>query len=377
MFFGDFITQMSIAILSGYLAISGALAQVLEARLVAWHLMEPRSLVTSPLSEEDIREPLATSPDTLPSEYERGGPIPRILLENLEYQQAAVAGAGSGRAKDRAEKRRVEDALVNIFCAYRDGNQVRATTGSGAFIDEKGIVLTNAHVAQFLLIPEFKQQARCTIRQGDPAKDRYVADLLYISPAWVHKNAALIDDISPSGTGERDFALLYVTEGIDGEAPSTFPSLAFDVSNLAPSMRQEEVRAAGYPAEIFREEGPRADLVPRVSATKLIDLFTFGGGEADLISIGNSAVGEQGASGGPILSQEGAVIGLIVTKGDPVKEGEHSLRAITLAYINRTLKEDTGFDLATTLEGNIPRRAEIFQNALVPFLSALLKSELQ
>lgn len=373
MFLGTLITNACIAVLGGYLALSGSLAESLERSLVRFGVMESRPHLAREATEgSNTPKP----PDTLPSDYETGGPIPRILLENLEYQQAAVAGAGTGRAKD-PKTAAVKDALVNIFCAYRDRDKIHATTGSGIFIDDKGIILTNAHVAQFLLIGEFKDHAKCTVRQGNPATDRYLADLLYISPAWVHTNAKLIDAVSPSGTGERDYALLYVTESIRGARPEVFPALSIDTSPLLHSARHTKIAAGGYPAEIFGKDGPRAELIPRVAETTLLDLFTFGSNDADLMAVGPSSVGEQGSSGGPITSKDNKVIGLIVTKGDEKKEGVHSLRALTLPYIDRTIKEETGFDLATTLEGNIPRRAEVFKKALVPFLASLLKDELK
>ncbi len=377
MFFGDFITHLSIAILSGYLSLSGALANSIEHGLVAFHLTEelPHVVESSPPPQTGHKTE-ALLPSSLPSHYETGGLIPKILLDNLEYQQAAVAGAGTSQTKPQTESVQIEDALVNVFCAYRDGASVRATSGSGVFVSDKGVILTNAHVAQFLLIGQFKQQARCTVRTGNPARERYTADLLYISPAWVYENAKLIDSKAPQGTGERDYALLYVTQSLDGPLPERFPALALDTTLLTPGDRGHKVRAAGYPAEIFKEEGPRADLVPKIASTTLVDLFTFGSGEADLVAIGETPVGEEGASGGPIVSKDGKVMGLIVTKGDENKEGARSLRALTLPYINRTLKEETGFDLRTTLEGNIARRGEIFKKALVPFLASLLKNEL-
>ena len=74
---------------------------------------------------------------------------------------------------------------------------------------------------------------------------------------------------------------------------------------------------------------------------------------------------------------DGTVRGLIVTKGDALTDGTKSLRALSLAYINTTIREETGFDLPATLEENIPRRGEIFRKALVPFLSSLLEDALR
>jgi hypothetical protein len=230
-------------------------------------------------------------------------------------------------------------------------------------------------VAQFLLLTSKRENARCVKRQGDPAESKYEADLLYISPAWIHANAALIDAKAPTGTGERDYALLYVTKALHGTIPTVFPAARFDNTALTRDSLGSDIFVAGYPAQIFMSEGPDASLVPKVARTTITNIFTFGGGDADLMAIGDSVVGEQGSSGGPVLSKKGVVEGLIVTRGD-TKDGERSLRAITIPYINKTIREETGFDLATTLEGNIARRSEIFKKALVPFLTSLLETEL-
>ncbi len=371
----DLFLQGCISLLGGYVALSGYLASSLQETLVSLNLLTPPApiAVAVPTKKEEV--PPEVVPTKLPSHYEIGGPIPRILLENIEYQQAAVAGAGSSREEKRIAAN-VSDALVNIFCTYREGDRIRATTGSGVFIDSRGVILTNAHVAQFLLLTESRTDATCTIRQGDPAVEKYTADLLYISPAWVLENAKLVDDAAPTGTGERDYALLYVTGAIESDRPDEFPALAFNTTLLKHDVVGNKVLAAGYPAEIFKTEGPRAHLVPKVATTTVTELFTFGSKEADLMAISDSAVGEQGVSGGPVLHTNGTIMGLIVTRGNAEKNGTRSLRALTIPYINQTILEETGFDLRTTLEGNIARRSGIFKKALASFLSSLLEREL-
>lgn len=291
------------------------------------------------------------------------------LRTDERYQQATVV---EGIATSSVSETSIEAALVNIFCTARAGNTVRTITGSGVFIDQRGIILTNAHIAQFFLLTEDATQTttQCVVRQGSPTIAKYEVHLLYVSPAWITSNAHQLYTEKPSGTGEYDFALLYVTRALKEDMPEIFPS-------LVPAPRtylfnQMKVRAAGYPAEMLTIDNIRAPLVPTVATTSVTKLFTFGSGEIDLVAIAPSTVGQQGSSGGPIVNEDGTIVGLIVTRGNTLEEGTRSLRALTLSYINRTLTEETGLDLTRTLAGNITLRAEVFYETVAPYFRALL-----
>jgi S1-C subfamily serine protease len=302
--------------------------------------------------------------------------IPDILRRSLPYQSALLSDA---TAPSTAASNPL-DALVNIFCTFTTDTTIRTTTGTGFFVHSGGVILTNAHVAQYLLIAETGRlgQADCTIRGGNPASPLYRAGLLYISPAWVLDNAALIDVPLPSGTGERDYALLYVTESLSREPlPALFPSLALNTSPLPHTFRNNNVFAAGYPANDLATRGAAATIIPRLASTSISELYTFGSNLADVISIRGSVVGAQGSSGGPVLSSDGKVIGLIVTRGDDATDGDGSLRAITISHVSRTIEEETGFSLDRNISGNLPLRSKLFSDTLAPFLRQLLVQEIK
>lgn len=310
---------------------------------------------------------------TLPSKI--GQRIPDILLKSAAYQQATVAAT-----PERSEATTDEplEALVNVFCTIRTDEYIRTTTGTGFFIDPDGVVMTNAHIAQFLLLEDTDSfgEANCILRSGDPAAPRYEAELLYLPPAWVLENAGVFYEEVPMGTGERDYALLYVADTIDDTTmPERFPALAFDTSLLPVSTKNDPVLAAGYPAANLASEGSDALLRPQKASTTVSELYTFGSNYADVFSIRGSVVGAEGASGGPILNDSGEVIGLIVTRGDDSIDGSGSLRAITLSHIARTIEEESGFSLEQSLAGDLPNRSTIFTDTLSPFLLSLLEAE--
>jgi hypothetical protein len=216
------------------------------------------------------------------------------------------------------------------------------------------------------------------VRSGDPATPRYKAELLFISPTWISHNAKLITEETPRGTGEFDYALLYVARTLDETAlPTAFPAIPVDTAFLSKSLTNAHVLTAGYPAEKLFRDGADAKLIPKVASTTIHELYTFGSNYADIFSIGSTRVGEQGASGGPIVLPAKGAIGLIVTKGDELTDGASSLRGLTLSYIDRTIQEETGFSLIQNTQGDLPFRSEVFTKALAPFLGQLLTYELR
>src|SRR3989338_2839263 len=67
---------------------------------------------------------------------------------------------------------KTREALVNIFCVTKSGGIFKPASGSGIIIDKRGIILTNAHVAQYFLLKDYLEQnfIECIVRVGSPAR---------------------------------------------------------------------------------------------------------------------------------------------------------------------------------------------------------------
>lgn len=357
-----FITELIVSALVAYVSFTNGVADRLA------FLLTPTP---------DIAETVAvteTKLSVLPSLFDFQG-IPSILRQSAEFQQAAVVGStvASTYVTDPL------DAIVNIYCTFVTDTTIRTTTGTGFFVHSEGVILTNAHVAQYLLLghSDLLGKADCIIRQGNPAVPKYKAELLYIPPAWIQTNAAVIDAAVPTGTGERDYALLYVTESLTNEPlPARFPALAVNSNLMGMGDKGRAVVAAGFPATDLVKNGASTALIPRRADAQITDLFTFGSNRADVFSISGSIVGAEGSSGGPVVDSDGKAVGIIVTRGDDTKDGAGSLRAITLSHVARTIEEETGFNLEKNLTGDLPLRSNVFMETLAPFLIRLLSFEL-
>lgn len=252
---------------------------------------------------------------------------------------------GTFAATTTTSQTTVESATVNLYCRIKLGGRTYSTTGSGVFIHESGIILTNAHVAQYFLLATStgRTKVRCSVREGSPARERYSASLVYLSPAWAQATVEATTKKQPTkGTGEFDFALLRVTKAEKGQLPARFPALPLDLASATLS-DGEQITAAGYPADGLTFRGVQKNLKFVVATSTITGIQAFERPHKDLLALSGSSASASGVSGGPVVRPWGGLAGIAVTvqEGSSSKE-DRSLRAITLSYIDRVLRSETG-----------------------------------
>lgn len=272
----------------------------------------------------------------------------------------------------------VRSAVVNVLCTSR-GDTLRPISGSGVIIDSRGVILTNAHVAQFFLLRDYPEEGGvdCIIRAGNPAAPLYRATVLYLPAAWVALHAKDIVETNPVGTGEFDFALLLITGRTDESAtlPPSFPALSPELLYEPPF--GSDVFLAGYPAGLIGGISIQTNLYQASAFSKVSDIFTFATSTTDLISVGGTVVSQKGSSGGAAVDvQTQKLWGLIVTSTIGETTGTSDLRAITLPYINRALISLTGGGLSALLLGDIAAKAAAFSITTAPTLTKMLTDAL-
>jgi len=263
------------------------------------------------------------------------------------------------------------EVLVNILCSQNIAGAVNPITGSGVIIDPRGVVITNAHVAQFFLLKDYPAEngLQCVLRTGSPARNKYTAELLYISPEWVGLHASDITNPEPKGTGEHDYAFLRITGRTDpnAELPTTFPFISVDINDNDIKTGNQTLVAA-YPAGFLGGTSIQRDLYSVSSVATVGERFTFLENTIDLFSIGGTVVSQGGSSGGAVVSNENKLIGVIVTSTKADTTAERDLRAITLGHINRALTEGANTTIEGLLFGDVVLKAKLFNLSTTPSL---------
>ncbi|TSC73681.1 MAG: hypothetical protein G01um101448_628 [Parcubacteria group bacterium Gr01-1014_48] len=273
-----------------------------------------------------------------------------------------------------AETRR---ALVNIICTAKNSGVFMPVSGSGVIIDPRGVILTNAHLANIYLLKDYPSEnfVECIVRSGSPARNTYYAELLYISSAWIKANTQSIIEENPTGTGENDFALLRITKAIseDEPLPAEFPYIHYELEENDVAEGQN-VLIVGYPASFLGGITIQKDLHITSTISHITRLYTFDqNGLLDLIAVGTSILSQKGSSGGAVVRQQSnKLTGLIVTSSSGETTQERELNAITIAHINRSLKKEMNLDLAAFLNADIALASSDFQKIVAPGLTQIL-----
>lgn len=263
----------------------------------------------------------------------------------------------------------VRNALVNIVC-IQNGLNLSSISGSGVIVDPQGVILTNAHVAQYVLLSgEPDLHISCVIRTGSPARVMWHASVLYMPTTWVHAHAQDIRQRDPVSTGENDYALLFIDDSLTGAPlPKAFPSITPDVRE-AIGFVADQVLAAGYPAGFLGLLEAQNDLGALSTITTIKQLYSFNADyHADAFSLGGIILAQNGSSGGAVINMWGKLVGLIVTTSSGTTTSERDLRALSTAHIDRSLRTETGTGLLETISSDAALKTYEFTHAKAPTL---------
>ncbi|HEC93848.1 MAG TPA: serine protease [Candidatus Kaiserbacteria bacterium] len=276
----------------------------------------------------------------------------------------------------------IHKALVNITCEIKMTGSIVRTFGSGVFISPKGYIITNAHVAQYLLLKNYPHAGAttCVVRTGGPAKARYSASIVFLSSDWIyaHATTTLKTTSHELENGKHDIAILVVSgEAHDPGAnankiPTVFPFVP--LGNKAPTAN-EPVIIGSYAAQFLSQEILENGLYPTFAYDRIKKLYTFASTTADVVALGGTAVAQEGSSGGGVIDANGKLTALIVIGTVTGPTSTRNLAGITAQYIRRAYASESGKSLNTLLGESTTTATKEFSSTEQK-LSTYLKKEL-
>lgn len=284
---------------------------------------------------------------TTPSIQEQG------TVPHIEVPSARTHTSDTGAFSPEVLNTHARGVLVNIICTTKE-NLFKPVSGSGVIIDSRGIILTNAHVAQYVLLQDVGVTIECSVRTGSPARPIGTPRVLFIPDVWIQEHAHEIADQKAQGTGEYDVALLFV------EAETPLPHTPIDTTE-ATIQEGVSVLAGSYAAGFTGGILVQRDLFASTAITTIGTLYTFGSGSTDLFSLGGIILAQSGSSGGGVFNQAGSLIGLIVTATDALTTGERDVRALSTVYIRTFLEKHLGMSLYEFLSQDAKEQTTLFQ----------------
>lgn len=242
---------------------------------------------------------------------------------------------------------KIKSATANIFCSIPKGNQIQKITGSAVAISNNGVLLTNAHVAEYILLENSAPNTNtlCYIRTGSPAKKAYKAEVVFLPREWIYTNKDNMKFGTLYGTGENDYALIYLTKKIQDSSATDLSYINIDSTNIN---KNESLILSGYP--VLGGTLNENSLYNISDNTKIQNIWRLNKTESDAVDTSYTTLAHQGSSGGTGASLSGQLKAIMVaTTVDPMTN-KPNMRLISLGYISRDIESKTSKTLESIIQ---------------------------
>lgn len=220
---------------------------------------------------------------------------------------------------------RYSRAVIQIYCQTVQ----EIFSASGIILNERGLVLTNAHVAE---IVRKAGENNCQARHGNPADPFAKIKIVFAA------------DVNPKISGtevpQRDIAFLKIQEAIESFTVA-------DISTIN-AERGETLLTLGYPSEFLQGINTTLNSNLVFSALRVegfadidedrttADGYVFRGGLAL----------QQGSSGTALFKRSGKVVGVMFATTKEKTTDERQGVALSFPYIDKIMRLETGQGLA-------------------------------
>lgn len=222
---------------------------------------------------------------------------------------------------DRDLYERLWPTVIQVFCS----TPRELFSASGVIINERGLVLTNAHVAD---IVRKAGETNCQARHGNPADPFAAIEIVYA--------ADTSRKIPATQVPQRDIAFLRLAEVL---APFKSAELA-----IAEVVTGASLLTLGYPSEFLQGVAASAHsnlVFSRLSVADTVDIDGDGSTAEGYVFHGGIVL-QQGSSGTALFTPDGKVIGLIFATTKGTTTAQRDGIALMTPYIDRILRLETG-----------------------------------
>lgn len=265
---------------------------------------------------------------------------------------------------------KIKSATANIFCSIPKGNQIQKITGSAVAISNNGVLLTNAHVAEYILLENSAPNTNtlCYIRTGSPAKKAYKAEVIFIPKEWIYANKDNMKYGTLYGTGNNDYALIYLTKKVQESSADDLSFINIDNSNLS---KNEDLILSGYPVigNILNENS----LYNISDHIKIQNTWRLNMTSSDAIDTTYTTLAHHGSSGGAGSSLSGQLKAIMVATTIDSLTNRPNIRLISLGYISSDIKSKTGKSIESLIQ-NAEQESKKFLNEEAGTLAQILIS---
>ena len=286
-------------------------------------IRENSTLPRSPDDEDEAGDRAAqpSSPNTAPTRTPPP-PAPPLVPAPRPPETAPPLPVALG---DREFYARFAPAVVQIFCR----TQALLYSASGVIVNERGLILTNAHVAD---IVKKSGEEQCEVRHGNPA-----SSFAGVSVVFVADTTAKIPDTQ---VPQRDLAFLTLRDARESFAVAPISLAVLDVNT--------PLYTLGYPSEFLQG-------VAATDRSNLVFSILPVGGLADIDGDGDTAEGyifkggiilQQGSSGTALFRRDGSVAGIIFATTKGATTADRNGIALMTPYIDAILQLEAGQGLA-------------------------------